>query len=59
MSYRIALVHAGLVSIEPVQSAFDQLWPDAEPVNLLDDSLMVDRAQTEHLKPALSELIVV
>ena len=57
MSCRIVLVHAGLVSIEPVQSAFGQLWPDAEPVNLLDDSLMVDRAQTEHLTSALSERI--
>jgi Asp/Glu/hydantoin racemase len=57
MSYRIALVHAGLISIEPVQSAFSQLWPDAEPVNLLDDSLMVDRAKTEHLTLALSDRI--
>jgi Asp/Glu/hydantoin racemase len=57
MSCRIVLVHAGLVSIEPVQSAFGQLWPDAEPVNLLDDSLMVDRAKTEYLTLALSERI--
>ncbi|MGY9057938.1 MAG: arylsulfatase, partial [Alphaproteobacteria bacterium] len=54
MSYRIALVHAGLVSIEPVQSAFSELWPDAQLVNLLDDSLMVDRAKGEHLTLALS-----
>jgi Asp/Glu/hydantoin racemase len=57
MNCRIALVHAGLVSIEPIQSAFSQLWPDAEPVNLLDDSLMVDRAKTEHLTLALSDRI--
>ena len=57
MSFRIALVHAGAVSIEPVQTALEKLWPEAEPVNLLDDSLMVDRAKSENLTPALTSRI--
>lgn len=45
---RIALIHALPFSIAPVRQAFEQYWPEAEVVNLLDDSLSVDlkRAQT-------------
>jgi aspartate/glutamate racemase len=44
-SPRIVLYHATPVAIEPVMGAMSRLWPDAQPVNLLDDSLTVDRAK--------------
>ena len=40
--YRIVLIHATPVSIDPIQLAFKEQWPDAETVNLLDDSLGKD-----------------
>lgn len=43
---RIALIHAVAVAIEPINSAFERLWPDAERMNLLDDTLSVDRAKS-------------
>ena len=43
---RIALVHAVAVAIEPINAAFERLWPDAERMNLLDDTLSVDRARS-------------
>src|SRR6476620_7906610 len=57
MTKRIALIHAGEVSVEPVRAALSELWPEAEAVNLLDDSLMVDRARTADLTPAMSDRI--
>lgn len=58
MSKRIALIHAGPVSVEPVEAAFQRLWPEAERVNIMDDSLMVDRAKSPELSPQLSGRIV-
>ena len=45
---RITLIHALPFSIDPVRQAFEEYWPEAELVNLLDDSLSLDlkRAQT-------------
>ena len=40
---RIALIHALPQSQAPVADAFQRLWPEAELVNLLDDSLSRDR----------------
>ncbi len=54
---RIALIHAVKVAIAPVEAAFHELWPEAECVNLLDDSLSVDRAKSDDLTPAMSERI--
>ena len=42
MSQRIALIHATAVSIEPTRIAFSSGWPEAQTVNILDDSLSVD-----------------
>lgn len=42
---RIALLHATPVAMEPVRAAMAALWPEAEGVNLLDDSLTQDRAR--------------
>lgn len=50
---RIVLVHAVQVAMAPVEQAFQSLWPDTERVNLLDDSLSVDRAKSPHLSPEM------
>jgi len=42
---RIALIHAGMVSVKPIESAFQQLWPEAHLMNILDDSLFLDRGE--------------
>lgn len=49
---RIVLIHATAVSIEPIRRAFEEEWPEAETVNLLDDSLSrdVDAATSTHRK---------
>jgi hypothetical protein len=57
-SPRIALVHATPVSIDPVKAAFARLWPDAEPVDILDSSLSVDRAKTPGLTPEIDARIL-
>ena len=50
---RIALIHAGAVSIPPIESAFARLWPEARLMNLLDDSLFLDRGAGE-LPPGMT-----
>lgn len=54
---RIALIHAVAVAIDPVKEAFAELWPDADLVNIFDDSLSVDRARDEALTPAMERRI--
>jgi hypothetical protein len=41
---RIALIHATPLAVEPIQAAFARHWPEAVRMNVLDDSLSVDRA---------------
>lgn len=41
---RIALVHALAHSVEPINSALARDWPQAQRMNLLDDSLSADLA---------------
>jgi Asp/Glu/hydantoin racemase len=50
---RIALIHALAESIAPIRAAFAVEWPEASPVNLLDDSLSRDRAAEGALSPAM------
>jgi hypothetical protein len=52
---RIALIHATPVAIEPILQAFKALWPEAEPVSILDDSLSVDRAKSADITPAIHQ----
>jgi aspartate/glutamate racemase len=42
---RIALIHALTHSVAPVNAAFMRDWPEAERMNLLDDSLSADLAR--------------
>jgi len=39
---RIALIHATPLAVEPINSAFKAMWPEALATNLLDDSLAPD-----------------
>ena len=50
---RIALIHALRDSIAPAMDAIARGWPDAAPVNLLDDSLSADLARDGHLTDAM------
>ena len=50
---RIALIHATALAMAPIQQAFARHWPQADCLNLLDDSLSRDRAQAGELTPAL------
>ena len=42
---RIALIHATVVSMDPTETAFSDLWPEAETFHLLDSSLSTDRSR--------------
>jgi Asp/Glu/hydantoin racemase len=55
---RIALIHATALAMEPIQAAFERHWPQAMRMNLLDDSLSVDRAQAGSLTPAMVQRFV-
>lgn len=54
---RIALIHAVTVAVDPIRAAFAERWPEADIVNLLDDSLSPDRARDEKLTPAMADRI--
>lgn len=55
---RITLVHATPIAIEPIRQAFASAWPDADVVNLLEDSLSPDRAKSSDITDALTDRIV-
>lgn len=55
---RIALIHATPVAVEPIRQVLAADWPEAEPVNILDDSLSPDRAKAGEISPALTDRIV-
>ena len=42
---RIFLIHATALAIDPVTVAFASQWPQAQIVNLLEDSLSRDRVE--------------
>lgn len=44
---RIALIHATRVAVEPIEASARTLWPEAELVSILDESLSLDRAGGE------------
>ena len=55
---RIALIHAVEVAMAPIAQAFSEHWPEAELVNIWDDSLSIDRARDGVLTNAMSSRIV-
>ena len=55
---RIALIHATVLAVPPVQAAFKQHWPQAQCMNLLDDSLSVDLAAVGSLQPAMVQRFI-
>ena len=55
---RIALIHATPLAVEPIRAAFERLWPQARRMNLLDDSLSVDRAEAGRLTDAMVQRFV-
>ena len=54
---RIALIHATVVSVDPTDQAFSELWPEADTFHLLDSSLSTDRASAGELTDDLSQRI--
>jgi hypothetical protein len=57
-AHRIALIHATALAVEPIRAAFERHWPQARRMNLLDDSLSVDRAEAGELTHAMVERFV-
>lgn len=51
---RIALIHALAHSPPPINEAMQRLWPEAQRMNLLDDSLSADLARTGRLDDAMT-----
>ena len=52
---RIALIHALQGSLPPIASAFAEDWPEAQTLNILDDSLSADRAAEGHLSEQMKQ----
>jgi len=55
---RIALIHATALAVEPIRAAFERHWPQARRMNLLDDSLSVDRAEAGRLTEGMVQRFV-
>lgn len=55
---RVALIHATALAVAPIQSAFERLWREARRMNLLDDSLSVDRAEAGELTPEMTRRFI-
>lgn len=56
---RIALIHALAESVSPINEAFRARWPEAELMNLLDDSLSIDRLRAGLLSDAIMSRFLV
>ncbi len=54
---RIVLIHAVRLSIDPIAEAFTSAWPEAETVNVLDDSLSRDRENDGEMTPSMMRRI--
>ena len=55
---RIALIHATPLSIDPINAAFEQHWPEAQRMHLLDDSLSQDRERDGELTDAMIDRFI-
>lgn len=50
---RIVLIHAVKVAVDPISEAFAAGWPEAETINLLDDSLSRDLERDGKMTPSM------
>ena len=57
MSARIGVIHATRVAVSPIEAAFESHWPEAEVVQLIDESLSRDLDRIGHLTPAITERV--
>lgn len=55
---RVALIHALLQSIAPVNEEMERRWPECRRINLLDDSLSADVARSGGLAAAMTDRFV-
>lgn len=55
---RIALIHALAHSVAPINDALARDWPEAQRMNLLDDSLSADLARSGRLDDAMTARFV-
>ncbi|MBT3765421.1 MAG: arylsulfatase [Rhodospirillales bacterium] len=53
MSASIAIIHAVRAAVSPIEKTFERLWPDADLVNVLDETLSRDMAKAGELTPEL------
>ncbi len=51
---RIGLIHATPLAVDPALAAFDELWPEARPVSLLDESLQSDADNSGYDGPSFT-----
>src|SRR5476649_1602836 len=56
---RITLIHALKHSIVPIEASFARLWPDANLMNLLDDSLSADVARDGRLTAGMTDRFLI
>ncbi|MEM7059742.1 MAG: aspartate/glutamate racemase family protein [Pseudomonadota bacterium] len=54
---RVAVIHATPLALDPVAEAFAESWPEADVLNILDDTLSRDRAAAEQLTNDLASRI--
>ncbi|MEK7346641.1 MAG: hypothetical protein AAB176_13225 [Pseudomonadota bacterium] len=54
---RIALIHATPLAVRPIAAAFEANWPQAQLMNLLDDTLSSDLAKAGSLNQAMVQRI--
>ncbi|MFY0661524.1 MAG: hypothetical protein JXR15_13610 [Shimia sp.] len=55
---RLALIHATRVAIDPIESAAQKLWPEAETVTILEEGLSADRQNDAELSLDLWDRII-
>ncbi len=57
MSTIIGVVHATRVAVSPIEAAFENHWPEAEVVQLIDESLARDLDRIGHLTTEINERV--
>ncbi len=51
---KIAVIHTGPVTLNPIKALFKQWLPEVEMVNIIDDSLLNDVMKAGHLTEAVT-----